>query len=48
MLRNQALHAYKLRFGWRDRDWEFIAEPADEFVDFIVNVSDTEEIGYAD
>jgi len=48
ILRNQALHAYKVRFGWRDRDWEFIAEPADELVDFIVTVSDTEEIELAD
>jgi hypothetical protein len=37
-----------VRFGWRDRDWEFIAEPADELVDFIVTVSDTEEIELAD
>ena len=48
ILRNQALHAYKVRFEWRDRDWEFIAEPADELVDFIVTVSDTEEIELAD
>ena len=48
ILRNQALHAYKVRFGWRDRDWEFIAEPTDELVDFIVTVSESEEIDLAE
>jgi 23S rRNA pseudouridine1911/1915/1917 synthase len=44
ILHNQALHSYKVCFEWRDREWEFIAEPADELVDFIVTVSDREEI----
>jgi 23S rRNA pseudouridine1911/1915/1917 synthase len=48
ILRYQALHSYKVYFEWRDQEWEFIAEPADEFVDFIVTVSDKEEIEYAD
>ena len=48
IMRNHALHAYGLRFNWRDQDWEFIAEPAAMFVDFIVTVSGKEEKGYAD
>jgi 23S rRNA pseudouridine1911/1915/1917 synthase len=48
ILKNQALHAHTVRFGWRDRDWEFIAEPADELVDFIETVSEDEEQCYSD
>lgn len=48
ILRHQALHSYKVRFGWRDQDWEFTAEPPDELVDFIVIVSDREAMEYAD
>ena len=43
ILKNQALHAHTLRFHWRARDWEFVAEPADEFVDFIEPGSEAEE-----
>jgi 23S rRNA pseudouridine1911/1915/1917 synthase len=43
ILKNQALHARTLRFHWRARDWEFVAEPADKVVDFIETVSETEE-----
>jgi 23S rRNA pseudouridine1911/1915/1917 synthase len=43
ILKNQALHAHTLRFHWRARDWVFVAEPADEFVDFIETVSESEE-----
>ena len=43
ILKNQALHAHTLRFHWRDRSWEFVAEPADEFVDFIATVSESKE-----
>ena len=46
VLKNQALHAHTLRFHWRGRDWEFVAEPADEFVDFIETVSESEEETY--
>lgn len=31
----QALHAAALRFRWRDRDWEFRADPEPWFTDFI-------------
>ena len=31
----QALHAARLRFRWRDRDWEFRAEPEAWFTDFV-------------
>ena len=48
ILENQALHAYTVRFVWRGRDWEFVAEPADEFVDFIETVSRDEEDAYTD
>jgi len=48
ILRNQALHSYKVRFEWHDQDWEFTAEPPDELVDFIATVSDREEMEYAD
>ena len=43
ILKNQALHAHTLRFQWLDRNWEFVSEPADEFVDFIETVSESEE-----
>ena len=43
ILKNQALHAHTLRFHWRAHDWVFVAEPADEFVDFIETVSESEE-----
>ena len=32
-----------MQFYWRDRDWSFVAEPADEFVDFIETVDEEEE-----
>lgn len=48
LLENQALHAHTLRFTWRGRDWEFVAEPADEFVDFIETVSRDEEESFMD
>ena len=47
ILRNQALHSYKVRFEWHDQDWEFTAEPPDELVDFIATVSDREEMEYS-
>ena len=31
----QALHAARLSFRWRDRDWEFRAEPEPWFTDFL-------------
>jgi hypothetical protein len=45
-LKNQALHAHSVRFDWRDRGWEFTAEPADELVDFIETVNEEEEEHY--
>ena len=45
---HQALHAHTVRFAWRGRDWEFVAEPADELVDFIETVDEDEEELYAD
>ncbi len=48
ILKNQALHAHTVRFAWRGRDWEFVAEPADAFVDFIETVSEEEEETYRD
>ena len=48
ILKNQALHAHTLRFAWRGRDWEFVAEPADDFVDFIETVSRDEEEAFMD
>ena len=48
ILKNQALHAHTLRIQWRGRDWEFIAEPADELVDFIETVSEAEEETFQD
>lgn len=35
LLLNHALHAARLNFRWRERDWEFHAEPGDEFINFI-------------
>ena len=35
LLTNHALHAERLRFNWRGRDWEFHAEPGDEFQEFL-------------
>ena len=40
ILKNQALHAYSVRFHWRERDWEFTAEPPDELVDFVETVDE--------
>ena len=34
LLANHALHAGRLKFGWRGREWEFRAEPEREFRDF--------------
>jgi len=48
ILKNQALHAHTVRFAWRGRDWEFVAEPADDFVDFIETVSRDEEEAFMD
>jgi len=48
ILKNQALYARSVSFHWRDRRWEFIAEPADELVDFIETVNEEEEEQYAD
>lgn len=44
ILRNQALHAYRLHFCWSERNWEFTAEASSELMDFIVTVSDEEEM----
>ena len=48
ILENQALHAHTVRFVWRGREWEFVAEPADELVDFIETVNDKEEELYSE
>jgi len=48
ILTHQALHAHTLQFHWRERDWSFVAEPADELVDFIETVDEEEEELYAD
>ena len=48
ILKNQALHAHSVRFHWRERDWEFTAEPPDELVDFVETVDEEEEERYAD
>jgi len=48
ILTHQALHAHTVQFYWRDRDWSFVAEPADELVDFIETVDEEEEERYAD
>lgn len=34
ILPHQALHAARLRFAWRDRDWRFEAEPEEWFAAF--------------
>jgi 23S rRNA pseudouridine1911/1915/1917 synthase len=34
ILSNHALHAARLEFGWRNRDWKFRAEPNEEFRNF--------------
>ena len=41
-------HAHTLQFHWRERDWSFVAEPADELVDFIETIDEEEEELYAD
>ena len=48
ILKNQALHAHTVRFAWRGQDWEFVAEPADDFVDFIETVNRDEEEAFMD
>ena len=35
LLTNHALHAARLNFRWRERDWEFRAEPGEEFLKFV-------------
>lgn len=35
LLTNHALHAERLQFQWRGGDWEFRAEPGDEFKKFL-------------
>lgn len=35
LLVNHALHAGRLKFHWRSREWEFRAEPEKEFRDFV-------------
>ncbi|MBL9135917.1 MAG: RluA family pseudouridine synthase [Verrucomicrobiales bacterium] len=35
LLKNQALHAERLEFSWRGRDWRFEASPEEEFLDFV-------------
>ncbi|MBI3876033.1 MAG: RluA family pseudouridine synthase [Verrucomicrobia bacterium] len=37
ILENQALHARAVRFAWRERPWEFIAEPEPWFAEFAPN-----------
>jgi len=34
ILENHALHAVRLSFRWRDKDWVFAAEPSSEFTAF--------------
>ncbi|MGH7972851.1 MAG: pseudouridine synthase, partial [Limisphaerales bacterium] len=34
ILPHHALHARQVRFSWRDREWEFTAEPEPWFTDF--------------
>tara|TARA_Y100000588_G_scaffold261327_1_gene275910 strand:+ start:21 stop:773 length:753 start_codon:yes stop_codon:yes gene_type:complete len=48
ILENQALHAHTVRFVWRGSDYEFVAEPADELVDFIETVGQEEEEFYSE
>lgn len=35
LLKNQALHAERLAFSWRGRDWHFEAPPEVEFLEFV-------------
>jgi len=35
LLTNHALHAARLNFRWRERDWEFCAVPSEEFAEFV-------------
>jgi 23S rRNA pseudouridine1911/1915/1917 synthase len=35
ILVNHALHAARLGFRWRDRDWQFAANPSEEFRSFV-------------
>jgi hypothetical protein len=35
ILANHALHAGRLKFGWRGREWKFRAEPEQEFSGFV-------------
>jgi 23S rRNA pseudouridine1911/1915/1917 synthase len=39
ILPNQALHAGQVSFRWRERDWNFVAEPEDWFTGFIPAVT---------
>ena len=34
IMANHALHARRLKFGWRGREWEFQADPETEFSNF--------------
>ena len=36
ILRNHALHAARLGFRWRERDWSFAAAPTEEFQNFLL------------
>jgi 23S rRNA pseudouridine1911/1915/1917 synthase len=35
ILRSHALHAGRLRFHWRERDWDFVTPPEPMFTDFL-------------
>ncbi len=43
ILKNQGLHARAVVFTWRGHEWQFEAEPEDEFVDFIESIDSTDE-----
>jgi 23S rRNA pseudouridine1911/1915/1917 synthase len=35
LLPNHALHAGRLKFNWREKDWEFASDPEPAFTDFL-------------
>lgn len=37
LLPNHALHAGRLKFNWRDKDWEFTCPPEPLFTDFLMD-----------
>ena len=43
ILCNHALHAARLNFRWRERDWSFAAAPTEEFENFMARGSQAQE-----